>query len=310
MGVACCGARRSAFVFTATLVFVVGACEHGGAEGMEQTDADTGPRLVVLSPGLASVLRALGRAEVLVGRHRYDAWSDQSVPAVGDNVRVEAERLMAVRPTHIVLEQSETEQPTGVAIAAERTGAAVIRVPVLQLADLEEAVRTVDRLSRGLSVGSARDGPSSGLSVEAQALLTRLGRATARSPVVEQELGRTLVIAATDPIGVTGPGSFHHDLVLALGAEALPATGGPWQSLSSEDVAALRPRTLVLLAPGEPTADASSRLRGVRSLLPDLFVEGRIVVVSGDEALLPGPGLIDVAEAIRTHALGRASPGE
>lgn len=273
-----------------------------GPVAVEATAEPASVRLAVLSPGLASIVRELGREDVMVGRHTWDSWSDQGIPSVGDNLRIETEAMLAAAPGVIVVEASATEAPASLERAAAWLEAEVVRVPVLRLSDLPGAVRRMDELTRP----SGADG----LSAEARALLGRMEAAFREHPDAGACLGRTLVVASTGPIGVTGPGSFHWELVAALGAEAVPVTGGPWQTLNAEDVVALSPETVVLLAPGEGEVDPASRLPSLAGVMPELFEGGRVIVVGGGETMLPGPGLIGLAERLGEAATARREAGE
>lgn len=290
--------RVSTIAFAAVLVGVLWSCGVGGGGEERKTGASDAVRLVVLSPGLASVVRELGRAEVLVGRHSFDAWTDASVSAVGDNLGIDYERLMGVEPSVVVMEAGAAAVPARLGRVAAAGGFGVERVAMLSLDDVRASIGVMDRLSRGVGVDAA-------LSSEAEALLARFDGAFAFDEGAARGLGRVVVIGATGPLSVTGPGSFHHDLVVRIGGEALPSEGGAWMTLGAEDVAALAPETLVVLAPGEPGFDAAGAMPALASALPGLFGDGgRVIVVDSETAMLPGPGLIGVAERIK--AAGRA----
>jgi ABC-type hemin transport system substrate-binding protein len=298
-------ARRGAWRVRAVGAIVVwalcavAACgpTGGGSGGEAGSGGADAPRVVALSPAIAATVRALGRGERLVGRHRYDH-ADTALPAVGDNLDVDTEALVAVRPTLVLMEAAATEPPAGLAATCERIGAALERVPMLSLGELVRAVEEIDELTAA---------PGEAIPSEAaRTLAARFEAAFARDERAGARLGRTLIVAATEPIGVTGPGSFHHDLVASIGGEPVPEAGAAWMSLSAEDAAALEPDTVLLIttdASETGAEDAARRLPALAKLLPDVFSRGRVIVVNAEDALLPGPGLIGVAERIKAGAL-------
>lgn len=253
---------------------------------------DVSPRVVVLSPGLAATIREIGRGDRIVGRHRFDL-GDTSVPAVGDNLAIETELLLSLRPTVVVIEGGASAPPPGLTDTCDRLGAELVRVPVLSLGDLVASVEVIDRLTS--AVGD--DIPSDA----AVRLIERYERAFAPDEAITA-LGRTLVIAASAPIGVTGPGSFHHDLFVSIGGDPVPHIGGAWLNLSAEDAAALRPDTVVLLTASASRVDPSARLPALASLLPEVFASGRVITIAADDVLLPGPGLIGISEQVKAAA--------
>ncbi len=280
-------------VFSAFALASTAACD-GRRDTPPASNGDPDVRLVVLSPGLASIVAELGREEAIVGRHSFDAWTDLAVPSVGDNLGIDYERLLQLDPDVVVLEQAATEAHARLTEMAAVGGFEVERVPVLALDDTRAAIARLDRLSRGV----AADAP---LSDAGTALIQRWDDALSPDEQAASGLGRTLVIASTGGggLGVPGPGSFHHDLVGRIGAEPVPGDGGAWMTLSAEDAVALRPDTIVLLASGRDDTDAAAELPALAGAMAGLFENGRVIVLGGDRTMLPGPGLIGVAEALR-----------
>ena len=240
----------------------------------------------------------------MVGRHSFDSWSDPSIPAVGDNLGIDYERLILARPDAVVMEANATALPGRLRGLAEDRGFRVERVAVLSLDDVRSAIGRMDRLTRGVGV----DAP---LSVEALEMRARFDEALSEDAAAARGLGRVLIVGSVSPLSVTGPGSFHHDLVERIGADALPDEGASWIRLSAEDAAALGPDTVVVLSPGDPGLDAASAMPAFSRLLPGVFGEaGGVVVVSGEESMLPGAGLMGVAEALKAAGRSRGSGGD
>lgn len=81
----------------------------------------TAPRIVSLVPSLTELLFALGLGPCVVGRtgfcvHPGDAV--RAVPKVGGTKTVDVERVIALAPTHLVVNVDENERPTVERLAA------------------------------------------------------------------------------------------------------------------------------------------------------------------------------------------------
>src|SRR5688572_2242849 len=86
------------------------ACDRSApAPGPATADRAGPPRVVALSPGLAVTMRDLGLGDLLAGRHGFDAWSDPALPVCGDQSGLDYERLLAVRPTHILVQWGQRD---------------------------------------------------------------------------------------------------------------------------------------------------------------------------------------------------------
>lgn len=271
---------------------------------------DDEPRLVVMSPGLAMILRDLGLADRIVGRHGYDRVTPSSVEVAGDETRLDYEALLRVNPTAVILQDGGRPTPERLTDLARERGWAIHRVPVLALDDVRSAIGTMDRLGRG----AGAEGPEgSAASERARELVRSFDAALAERAGLAERMGRTLVLGSTDPPGAMGPGSFHYELVARLGAEPAPAAGSAWMNLSVEDVVRLDPDSLVLVMPGAPEwadggGDRGGDRGGVLGRLSEVGLRavstGRVVVVRDEHGQLPSTSLIGVAQRVAEAGLG------
>lgn len=275
-----------------TLIGLLPACDREGASSA-QTPAehppDRGhPRLVVLSPALAVIIHDLGRDDLIVGRHGFDETSDREIRVVGDQSGIDYEALLSSRPTHVLLERSSQGVPRRLAELGTSNGWYITSFPLLTLSDIRAAVRGLDDLTR------ASDAEEQ--SPNCQSLLDEMDRAWAIRNGIAAHAGRTLILAWTDPIGAMGPGSFHHQLVLALGGDPVPDQGNPFITMSVEDVIHLDPDSLILLLPGSKEQDLS-RLLGPLSRADLRAVKsGRVGVITDRLAHSPSTAMISVAD--------------
>jgi ABC-type Fe3+-hydroxamate transport system substrate-binding protein len=108
-------------------------------------------------------------------------------------------------------------------------------------------------------------------------------------------------IYGIDPLGVAGPGSFTHELVERVGADAVPDEGAAFIAMDPEDLRRMDPDTVVVWAPGIEPAEERSIVDRLERLELRAVREGRVVFVRSEGALLPSTGMIEVGEE-----LGRA----
>lgn len=118
------------------------------------------PRIVSLVPSLTELLFALDLGPQVVGRtgfcvHPRDAV--RAVPKVGGTKTVDVEKILALRPTHLVVNVDENEKPTVERLAAQIPN--VIVTHPLRAADsldlFERFGRAFDRMPQAARLTSA-----------------------------------------------------------------------------------------------------------------------------------------------------------
>ncbi|GJQ30552.1 MAG: hypothetical protein HBSAPP03_24360 [Phycisphaerae bacterium] len=268
-----------------------------------------GPRLVALSPAVAVMLRHLGREHEIVGRHASDLILDVAVPVCGDQHQIDYEALVAARPTHVFTQWGTRDLPERLRTLAAERGWVLHDCRLLTLDDVERETHELDVLL----VGNADGSP------EGYGAVQRLHAALRPRPELAGA-GRVLLLAGVDPPAALGPGSFHHDMLVRLGATPAITTGGVWQELALEDVRRIAPDVIVLILPrsartlprGEREApslgkEAMARLGSLRALDTSAIRQGRVVLIDDPLAHLPATSLTDVAEQI-AEGLARLIP--
>lgn len=273
-------------LFAALLAFgLMSACDRTPAPPQPEARE---VRLVALSPALGVIVRDLGRADLIVGRHTWDMALDPTIPTVGTHDDPDLEALLSLGPTHIIVQEMETRVPQSLRRMAEREGWTIWSYPLLALDDITAAV---DGLH--LALTDATDSPTT------DSPAARLTAAWAPSDDAAGA-GRVLILAGVDPAGAMGPGSFHHQLIERLGARPALTTGGPWQELDHEDILRLAPDSILLFHPGgDDSADALTALGGIAHLDIPAARDGRVAVITHPLGLLPASSLGEVADQIR-----------
>jgi ABC-type Fe3+-hydroxamate transport system substrate-binding protein len=155
---------------------------------------------------------------------------------------------------------------------------------MLTLDDVRAALTRLDELTGG---------PSD----RGRELRAAFDAALSPNPETAAALGHVLCLAWTDPPGVMGPGSFHAQLIHALGATAVPAEGTPYIEWSVEDVVRTDPDSLVLLRP-DSEDDLETALGPLARMNLRCVREGRVIIVRDPLCHTPSTALAGVAEFI------------
>lgn len=240
----------------------------------------------MLSPALGRIIHDLDLEDRVVGRHAWDR-AFPEVPSVGDQSAIDYERLRRTDPTHVLLQWGDRPLPDRLVELAEAEGWELVNIEILRYDEIAAATLKVAR-----TIG---DAPAQ---ARAQELAARLEQVARPRDQLRQSAGRTVSIYGIDPLGVAGPGSFTHELVERLGADAAPDDGPAFIAMDPEDLRRLDPDAIVVWAPGiEPAEQQAIRDRLDRLDLR-AAAEGRIVFVVHEAALLPSTGIIQATEEL------------
>lgn len=262
------------------------------------TNPETTPRVVVLSPALAVIMRDLGGADLVVGRHAYDLALDPSVPICGDQNGIDYEALLRAKPTDILIEWGDRPLPARLVALADDHGWSIDNMTLHKLDDIENACRFIHD-----SFIAARHAHDTGVDFEPPAWDETNWHArmhAAWSPRDLSGAGRILLLMSTNPPGALGPGSFHHQILLRIGATPAIADGSPYMSLDAEDVLRLAPDGIILVIPeSEPSpADAPINLGPLATLDIPAIRTGRVALIGHPLALTPSTAMVDFADEL------------
>lgn len=271
-----------------TIGVALGCGESGGHGSQTASSTEDGPRIAALSPALGVMLIDLGLEDRVVARHAWDSFLPASIPHAGDQSAIDYERLIAADPTHVLLEWGSRELPTRLVELAADRGWTIADYRLLTLEDTVDAVRT---LAAAFDIDTD--------------LPERMASAWSRRPPRE-DVGDVLLMIQTAPeIAALGPGSAHAEILERLGFSHAFESGGPYQVLLAEDVAALEPAHVVVIAPnGDSDAIKAEVANGpIARVLPDASVH----VLTGQADLTPGPRLVDFASRLEAALVARSN---
>jgi iron complex transport system substrate-binding protein len=271
------------------LGFSLIACQRSRAA------AGRAERVVSLSPATTEALFALGAGGRLVGRSRFCDFPPEvkAVPAVGGFVDPSFEAILGVRPDLVV-----GVQGPGLKEFSERLDARGIRTyfpPTQSFAEIGAML---------VGIGGLLGDTARGRELEAE-----LGRA--RDGVAAALSGRTrpkaLFVFGLRPVVAAGPGSFPDEMLRLAGADnVITGEKNRFPTLGIERVLSLNPDVVVDATGGAMREGISitEDLPGWRDLRA--VREGRLVVISDDRVLRPGPrvgaGLSILARALHPEA--------
>jgi iron complex transport system substrate-binding protein len=260
-------------------------------------------RILSGAPSITEMLCALGLRERLVGRSRYCDYPPEvaSVPVFGDLFDVDAERIVALQPSLVLISGRSRPQ----ADRFTRLGLTIESLPDESLSDISSSIREIGRLC---GVEAAAESLCRRIADELDALDARLRPGAPR---------RVLICLGTlpdppRPPFVASVGSFYDDLLRRAGCRnAAPESMAAFAPLSLESVLAADPDVIIELAPTDATrpngdvdaAAAWGRIGPLRAV-----AAGRVHVLVGGEYYIPGPRIAAIyaglLSAIGGHPVG------
>ena len=241
-------------------------------------------RVVSLVPSATELVVALGAADRLVARTRYDRPTRlDALPSVGGAADPDLEALLGLRPDLVVTWAGVTPPRVGEVLRA--FGVAVHAADVQTVDDVLAQARALGRLL-------GKDEAAAALAEQLREGLAAVARASTGRP-----RPTVLLLLHPDPPLSAGPGTFLHELLERAGGRNAFDDAGRWPTLSVEAVVRRDPDALVVSARRGESAGAWLRdapgwrgLRAVRS--------GRVLVLPADRVTHPGPGMVGLAQEL------------
>ncbi|HEX5161855.1 MAG TPA: helical backbone metal receptor [Steroidobacteraceae bacterium] len=285
----CCALLAAAAAFAAPATRSV----HDDT-GAEVTIGTDGCRIVSLAPGTTAMLYAAGAGHCLVGTiaHSKEPAEAASVPVVGDAETFDFERLLALRPTVVVVAVDVVQRVRIDRIRA--LGIPVYEVHVTSLALMPESVRRLGELAGTAEAAGKR---ADELRAELDALAERYrGRAPLR--VLYQIWDRPIYTIGgrhviTDALRVCGARNVFAEL-----STAAPA-------VTREAVLARNPELVLVSAPPASAAEWVAEWRKFPSM--SAVRSGNLVPWTDERMDRMGPSVIE-ATASLCEAIDRARP--
>ena len=247
-------------------------------------------RIVSLSPSTTEILFAVGAGDRVVGRSRYCDYPPEvsALPVVGGFVDASLEAIVRLAPDLVV----GARGPSGPSLVQklESLGIPTLFPPAQSIAEIHEAIAQI-----AARVGTNDRGAGVVASMKARV------KAIAAAVAHERRV-RALLVFGLSPIVVAGPTSFPSEMLELANGENVMRNGGAYPAINAETLVTLDPDVVIDGAVGGTGRDAGAidraapawrELRAVR--------QGRVVLLTDEAALRPGPRLADgVATIART----------
>lgn len=271
---------------------LLGGCSRGHAPRVASGEAH---RIVSVSPATTEALFAVGAGDRVVGRSRFCDWPPEAakLPTVGGVIDADFEAILQLEPDLVI----GNPGPASTRLAEKLTPFGVATwFPGI------ESLAAIDAMIAGV-------GERTGHAAQARQVASTFDERTAavERSVASEPAPRVLMVLDVDPVVATGPKDFIDEMLRGAGAANVLATGGPWQTLDFEQIAALDPDVILDASPLtggsgasriRPDAPGWTHVRAAR--------EGHVVPVDDPRVLRPGPraadGLASLARALHPHA--------
>ena len=267
---------------------------HPAAPRAQRGSPGTGPqRIVSLVPATTEMLYAMGAGSRLVGVGSYDRYPAEveKLPRLGGLLDPNIEQLIALRPDLVIVYDTQAELRRQL----ERGRIPMWGYSIKGLSDVTSTLRGL-----GQRIGMATEADATARGIE-----TRLDAVRAR--VAGRPRPKTLLVFGRETgslrgINASGGYGYLHDLLELAGAtDALGDVKQAAVSMSSELVLARAPEVIIELHYGQPWPAARLETeRRVWSALPSVPAvrNNRIVLLTGDEFVVPGPRVTLAAERL------------
>ncbi|MEM8783903.1 MAG: ABC transporter substrate-binding protein [Planctomycetota bacterium] len=283
-----------AIALAGLLAFLVGCSPEPPQSGGDPDQL----RIVSFMPSATRIVVDLGLADRIVGVAEHDAAAPtvnadgNPMPIVGHFMDVDAEKLIALRPTHVIFPVTREAEPAMMSTLVKRTAATLIAEPYPD--NYATAMLATARLGRALGRASA-----------AYQLEARLRRETSRTSDAALVLRRAaerrgdvpgvLLAFTIDPVVASGTGSVNDELLAFAGADnALGDTAASAVTLDREALIDIDPDVVVLLLPGANDAEAAEKAAWFNGLPIAAVRSGRVHTLTDPQVLLPATNLPEV----------------
>ena len=248
---------------------------------------DDTPRVVTYAPAITQMLIDLDMGDAIVGVSEFDTAQSDARPNVGNYIDPNTERLLSLRPTHVLMMSTQGGLPPRLEELADR-GVFTLK----SYAYPKTAVEVGDVLIElGNDFGLAD-----------QATRTRDRMREQLDEVRRQTAGfdrpRVLIAFGTGPVWASGPGTVNDALLEAVNADNAAANAAT-SAVTYDREALLRdaPDVILLLLPGAPPLEANDPRLAEFAGLPIPAVENhRIHLIADPLVLLPATHLPRITE--------------
>ena len=246
-------------------------------------------RILSLAPSLTEILFALDPAPPLIGRTDSCDFPPEAsaIPSTGAFGEPDLERLLALRPTHVVYVDLHNKTLPDL---LRRHNIEVLHIPCDQLNDIAPAIRQLGELAK-------LRGKSDALATTIENSLSEL---RGKFPPLATRPG-VFLLMWHDPLMTVGGGSFITDLVHLAGGRNIAAdTPNPYFNVSLEWVVTQNPEMILSLVETPPGVLRKRLSENPGWASTRAIRENRVLdTLPLDLICRPGPRILEAVEAIQ-----------
>jgi iron complex transport system substrate-binding protein len=281
------------FVLSSAILSATACARPAASEPQEPIQGAGARRIVSIVPAVTEMLFAIGAGPNVVAVTSFDTWPAEvaRLPKVGALLDPDIERIILLRPDLVIVYGAESELRTKLSRAGIRTYPYV-------MGGLANLTKTMRELGRQVGQVAGADAAAAAIDARFDAI---------RHRVAGRPRPRTLLVFGREPgalraIDASGGVGFLSDMVeLAGGENVFGSVKRESVRVGTEEIFAARPEIIIDLHYGRELApEQIDRERAAwKSLAAVPAVrEGKVALLVGNQFVVPGPRLVDAAEAI------------
>ncbi|MBN2053290.1 ABC transporter substrate-binding protein [bacterium] len=256
---------------------------------IESNAAPSSLRIVSQVPSLTEILYAMGADDLLAGVTDFCLYppAAKDKPSIGGIINPDLERLLALRPDLVLLQDTQRA-------FVEKYEKLGLRTLVVKADSVRDVLDSILLIGRAVD----REAAARRLHDSLQEKLARLRRRTEH--LVQPSV---LVVIGHEPgslreLYAAAGGSYHDELLTLAGGRNCLASGPMlYAKISKEEILMRSPQVIVVLSAVPSTLDAAREERALWAGLPylDAVKRNRVHLLGGGYMLVPGPRLTDLA---------------
>lgn len=244
-------------------------------------------RIISLIPSATETLVALGVANRVVGRTRYDVDPHvASATLVGGGIDPSIETIVGLHPDLVLTWENDKRELVRNKLAS--IGVPVFTVRTEDTSDVFRAIHTLGRLT-------GRDSAAATLLTTMHAELDSLHRS-----VIGKPRPTVLFVVYNNPPMTAGPTTFIGQLISLVGGKSISDEATTlWPNVSIEELVRRQP-DIIVIPVGEFKTNSLARFRampGWRDLTA--IKEGHVLLIDANLATRPGPRVVESARLLR-----------
>lgn len=248
---------------------------------------DDPQRVVALAPSITEIIFALGKQDRLKGTTQFSNYPVEAarLPKVGSYVRLDLERIVALRPDLCIAIKDGNPKET-----IERLQSLNIPVFAVNPRNLETVMQTIQK------VGDILDASEEAKTL-VQAMRDRIQRVDALVASIDHR-PRVFIQIGISPIISAGTNTFIHELIVRAGGINVAAGKNAYPHFSREQVLALAPDILIITSMNRSGAFEKAKADWHRLTDMPTGLGKRIYTVDSDVFDRPSPRLLNALEIL------------